>query len=101
MDLPMTEWGANNAPLSFIPEEAYNKDMITPLADGQDPPRYPLDPISIDVTMQEHLELLKSPRKCLALGIDITYERMVYEERRQWNGFPPLPDIDPNEEIDP
>lgn len=74
--------------------------MITPLSEVQGEPRYPLDPVSIDVTMAEHIELLKSPKKCLRLGIDITYERMIYEHRRQYNGFPPLPDIDPNEEID-
>lgn len=100
MEQRMTEWGANNTPLSFIPPEAYNKDMITPLADGQPPIRYPLDPIALDVTMEEHLELLRSPKKCLALGIDITNERLIYEEKRQWNGFPPLPDIDPREEVD-
>jgi hypothetical protein len=72
----------------------------TPLSPGQEPIRYPLDPVSIDVTMEEHLDLLRSPKKCLALGIDITYERMIYEHRRQWNGFPPLPDIDPREEVD-
>jgi len=82
--------------------KSYNKYMTapTPQAPGQPPVRYPLDPVSIDVTLEEHLELLKSPRKCLALGIDITYERMIYEHRRQWNGFPPLPDIDPREEVD-
>lgn len=72
----------------------------TPLAADQGPHRYPLDPVSIDVTLEEHLELLKSPKKCLALGIDLMTERLIYAEKRQWNSFPPLPDIDPNEEID-
>lgn len=72
----------------------------TPLADGQEPLPVRLFPINIDVTLEQHLDLLKSPKKCLALGIDITFERMMYEHRRAFNDMPPLPDIDPNEEID-
>ncbi len=98
----MNEWGANNTPLGFIPPEAYNKDMTTPTpqAPGHEPIRYPLDPISIDVTLEEHLDLLRSPKKCLALGIDITEERAKYDGVQEWHGWPPLPDIDPQEEVD-
>jgi hypothetical protein len=59
-----------------------------------------LDPTSMEVTKEEYLELIVSPKKCMALGIDNTYERRVYTERRQWQDWPPLPPIDPNEEID-
>lgn len=72
----------------------------TPQAPGQPPIRHPLDPVNIDVTLEEHLDLLRSPKKCLALGIDITEERAKYDSVQAWHGWPPLPDIDPSEEID-
>jgi len=53
----------------------------------------------IEVTMQQHLELLASPKKCDKLGVDCTNERQVYEARREWYGWPEMPPIDPEEEI--
>lgn len=61
-------------------------------------PRHLLLTCGVEVTMKQHLDLLASPKKCNILGVDNTYERMVYENQREWWGFPELPDIDPNEE---
>ena len=51
----------------------------------------------IDVTMEEHLEILKSPKKCEELGVDFMYERMIYDHQRKYNNFPPLPEINKDE----
>lgn len=65
-----------------------------------DEKRYTLEPMCLDVTLGEHLELLKSPKKCLAIGLDVTTERARYQTIHEWYGWPPLPPIDPSEEID-
>lgn len=52
----------------------------------------------IEVTLKQHLELLASPRKSNLLGIDNTEERLIYEHRHEWYGWPPIPPIDPSEE---
>lgn len=54
---------------------------------------------AIEVTIEEHLELLASPKKCDKLGLDNTYEREVYSHRHEWYGWPPCPPIDPDEEL--
>ena len=63
-----------------------------------EPSRHHLLTSSIEVTMDQHLALLTSPKKCNALGVDNTYERLIYGHRHEWYGWPEMPEIDPNEE---
>jgi len=53
----------------------------------------------VEVTLEQHLELLASPKKCDLLGVDNTNERLVYEARREWFGWPETPPINPDEEF--
>lgn len=53
----------------------------------------------IEVTIEQHLDLLASPKKCDKLGVDNTHERLVYGHQHEWFGWPLMPDIDPNEEM--
>ena len=63
-----------------------------------EPERHFLFTSGIEVTLDEHLELLASPKKCNLLGIDNTEERLVYSHRHEWYGWPSLPEINPGEE---
>lgn len=71
-----------------------------PLIEGPEPNTHMLLTCGIEVTVEQHLELLESPKKCDLLGLDNTYERLVYGQRHEWFGWPEMPEIDPNEEID-
>lgn len=53
----------------------------------------------VEVTLEQHLELLASPKKCDKLGVDNTSERLVYDSRREWFGWPEMPPINPDEEF--
>ena len=64
----------------------------------EEPKRHPMLTSSIEVTMEQHLELLASPRKCNKMGVDNTHERLVYGHQHEWYDWPPMPEIDPNEE---
>ena len=61
--------------------------------------RHMLLTCGVEVTLEEHLSLLASPKKCYALGVDNTLERSVYAVQHDWYGWPEMPDIDPDEEI--
>jgi len=74
-------------------------DNDVPNVDEDDVERHLLFTCGIAVTLDEHLALLQSPKKCDLLGIDNTYEREVYGHRHEWYGWPELPPIDPNEEV--
>lgn len=68
------------------------------IEDDNDPPVHMLFTCGIEVTLAQHLELLASPRKCNLLGVDNTNERIVYEHRHGWYGWPEIPPINPEEE---
>lgn len=66
--------------------------------DPDEPERHYLLTAGIEVTMEQHLELLASPKKCNVLGVDNTNERLVYGHQHEWYDWPEMPEIDPNEE---
>jgi len=67
--------------------------------EGDEPlPIHMLFTCGIEVTVEQHLELLASPRKCNLLGIDNTNERLVYGHKHEWYGWPEMPPINPEEE---
>lgn len=66
--------------------------------DDDEEPRHMLLTCGISVTISEHLALLASPRKCNVMGVDNTYERLVYGHKHEWYGWPEMPEIDPSEE---
>ncbi len=69
-----------------------------PMVEGEEPSMHTLFTCGVEVTMDQHLELLASPRKCNLLGVDNTNERIIYEHRREWFGWPEMPPINPDEE---
>ena len=71
-----------------------------PTIEGDDDPKvHMLLTCGVEVTMEQHLELLASPKKCNLLGVDNAFERMVYEHQHEWFDWPPIPEIDPNDEM--
>lgn len=67
-----------------------------PKDDGS--PKHTMLTRDIEVTMDQHQFYLSSPRMCLNAGIDNYEERTVYINQHEWYGWPPCPDIDPDEE---
>lgn len=69
-----------------------------PMVEGEEPNTHMLFTCGVEVTLEQHLALLSSPKACNLLGVDNTDERTIYEHRHEWYGWPELPPINPDEE---
>lgn len=68
--------------------------------EGEYEKTHTLYPWGIDVTIEEHLQFLSSPKKCHSYGVDNTYLRLEYVQKREGEGWPEMPEIDPAEEVE-
>lgn len=69
-----------------------------PMVEGEEPNTHFMFTVGVEVTLEQHLELLASPKACNLLGADNTNERIIYKHRREWYGWPEAPPINPGEE---